>query len=52
MIAAARADERLVTRVFHPAPDGTLLHLHDGVHAVVEVGPAGYQVTDGGLISL
>jgi hypothetical protein len=52
VIDAARAEDRLVTRVFHPSPDGELLHLRDGMHAVVEVGPAGYQVTTGETIAL
>ncbi|SDC65883.1 hypothetical protein SAMN05428966_10258 [Massilia sp. PDC64] len=52
MTAAARADGRLVTRVFHPAPEEALVHLANGVHAHVETGPAGYQLTTGERIEL
>jgi hypothetical protein len=41
-----------VTRVFHPAPEEALLHLANGVHADVEAGPAGYQLTTGEIVIL
>lgn len=51
-MAAARAEPRLVTRVFHPAPEETILHLDNGVHAHVETGPAAYQLTTGEIVEL
>jgi hypothetical protein len=52
VIAAARAESRTVTRVFHPEPKEWLLHLANGVHAHVEIGPAAYQLTSGEIIEL
>lgn len=51
-MAAARAEPRLVTRVFHPAPEEDLLHLDNGVYAHVETGPAAYQLTTGDIVEL
>jgi hypothetical protein len=41
-----------VTRLFHPAPEEDLVHLASGVHAHVETGPAGYQLTTGKIVEL
>jgi hypothetical protein len=38
--------------VFHPEPEGDLLHLANGVHAHVETGPAAYQLSSGEIINL
>lgn len=52
VVVAARAEQQLVTRVFHPAPEDSIVHLANGVHAHVETGPAAYQLSSGDIINL
>jgi hypothetical protein len=52
VIEAVRAEERQVTRVWHPEPEGELLHLKDGVHAEVLVGDPAYQISSGETVAL
>jgi hypothetical protein len=52
VIEAVRAEERQVTRVWHPEPEGALLHLKDGVHAEVLIGEPAYQVSSGETVAL
>lgn len=41
-----------MTRVFHPEPEETLLHLDNGVYAHVETGRAAYQLTTGEIVEI
>jgi hypothetical protein len=52
LTAAAIAEQRSVSRVFHPSPVGEHLHLGDGVHAAVLTGSAGYQLSTGEIIEI
>jgi hypothetical protein len=38
--------------VTHPQPQGEHLHLANGVHAVVAIGPAAYQLSTGEIIAI
>lgn len=49
---AARAHAGLVSRVFHPEPQGELVELRDGINAGVAVGEPGYQLSSGELVRL
>lgn len=47
-----RAEKRLVTRIWHPTPEGELFDLGQGVSAQVLMGDPAYQVTSGEIVAL
>lgn len=49
---AARADKRVVTRVWFPEERGDLLDVGNGINAQVLVGDPAYQVTSGEIVAL
>lgn len=52
MIAAATAESRAVTHVWHPEAAGALVDVGAGVNARVAAGEPAYQVSDGEIVAL
>jgi hypothetical protein len=52
LVKAALAEPRHVVRLWHPAAEGELLDLGNGINAEIQVGDPAYQLTSGEIVAL